>query len=314
MFPCDVKAVIYFVPVSAVRKFGTPQLAFHVEKTSADNFRVFFPGRPTRYCVVHKNHTFTISEQIKECVSIIRIWFFKGGAVVSKIDSWHVIKNKCVVTFCVRCIEEDLRRRLLDVSPIYVNRVENFKKSIAIKGVPLGNQKDIRCAHVCAYPIKVSSMKSSDVNRKTNYLNAITDELEIRSLVARYADAVNRRDEGLWSCTWAENGAWALAGTTVQGRASVVEFWRDAMASFEVAIQLVYQGNINIDGNKASGVWYLTETLQPKGADADRTTIGRYDDKYVKENGAWLFASRTYRVLYEKKGEPGTYTGLARRI
>ena len=79
MFPCDVKAVIYFVPVSAVRKFGTPQLAFHVEKTSADNFRVFFPGRPTRYCVVHKNHTFTISEQIKECVSIIRIWFFKGG-------------------------------------------------------------------------------------------------------------------------------------------------------------------------------------------------------------------------------------------
>ena len=142
-------------------------------------------------------------------------------------------------------------------------------------------------------------------------MNAIADELQIRSLVARYADAVNRDDEELWLGTWAENGVWDLAATTIQGRASVVEFWRVAMARFEVAIQMVYQGNVKIDDHNASGRWYLTETLRPKGGDGDRTTIGCYDDQYIKENGDWFFARRSYRVLYEQKSEQGTYTRLA---
>ena len=90
------------------------------------------------------------------------------------------------------------------------------------------------------------------------------DELAIRSLVARYADAVNRYDEALWAGTWAVNGVWDLAGMVVEGRKAVVDFWRNAMGSFEFAIQLVYQGTIEIEGDSASGRWYLTETLRLK--------------------------------------------------
>jgi len=122
---------------------------------------------------------------------------------------------------------------------------------------------------------------------------------------------VNRGDEELWLDTWAENCAWDLACTMIQGRAYVVEFWCGAMASFEVAIQLVSQDNVKIDGRDAWGRSYLTETQRPKGGDADRTTIGRYGEHYVKENGNWLFARRSYRVLYERKGEQSTYTRLA---
>ena len=136
------------------------------------------------------------------------------------------------------------------------------------------------------------------------------DELAIRSLVARYADAVNRYDEALWAGTWTVNSVWDLAGMEVEGRKGVVDFWRNAMGSFEFAIQLVSQGTIEIEGDRASDHWYLTETLRPKGADADRITIGCNVDEYVKENGPWCFAKRTYRVLYDREREQGNFTLL----
>ena len=82
------------------------------------------------------------------------------------------------------------------------------------------------------------------------------------------------------------------------------------MGSSEFAIQLVYQGTIEIEGDSASGRWYLTVTLRPKGADADRITIGCYVDEYVTENGTWCFAKRTYRVLYDRERERGNFTLL----
>ena len=42
--------------------------------------------------------------------------------------------------------------------------------------------------------------------------NPVADELEIRQLVAAYADAVNRRDQDLWASTWAEECQWTLPG------------------------------------------------------------------------------------------------------
>ena len=82
------------------------------------------------------------------------------------------------------------------------------------------------------------------------------------------------------------------------------------MWRFEFALQLVYKGTIEIEGDGASDRWYLTETLWPKGADAGRITIGCYVDEYVKENGAWCFAKRTYRVLYDREREQGNFTLL----
>ena len=100
----------------------------------------------------------------------------------------------------------------------------------------------------------------------------------------------------------------SLRGHGVDGRDSVVDFWRNAMGSFEFALQLVYQGTIDIAGNQASGRWYLTETLRSKESDHDRFTIGLYLDDYVKENGAWTFAKRSYRVLYSREDAAGLFS------
>ncbi|MBL6689389.1 MAG: nuclear transport factor 2 family protein [Pseudomonadales bacterium] len=129
--------------------------------------------------------------------------------------------------------------------------------------------------------------------------NPLEDEHAIRHLVAAYADAVNRRDGDLWASTWADNSTWVLRGNPFEGKATILDTWHGAMGSFEFVVQLVYQGTLEVDGERATGRWYLTEHLRPQGSDEGRYTVGVYEDEYVKESGTWLFSKRSYEVLYE---------------
>ena len=144
--------------------------------------------------------------------------------------------------------------------------------------------------------------------------NPVEDELAIRNLVAAYADGVNRRDEAVWAATWAEAGTWELMGNPIAGKAAIVGTWNGAMGSFEFVAQLVYQGTIEINGDAATGRWYLAEHLRPQGADNGMFNIGSYADEYIKQDGKWLFLKRSYHVLYNGEGKgdmSGTVTPLS---
>ena len=140
--------------------------------------------------------------------------------------------------------------------------------------------------------------------------NPVADELEIRHLVAAYADAVNRRDQELWASTWSEQGAWSLPGAgSFSGKEAVVGLWVQAMSGFDFVAQLVYQGTIEIDGDKATGRWYLCEHLRPAGSEDGMFNIGSYKDEYIKEEGNWRFASRDYHIMYNDEGK-GNMSGM----
>ena len=124
------------------------------------------------------------------------------------------------------------------------------------------------------------------------------DELAIRDLVARYIDAVNRYHKDDWAATWSETATWNLMGMEVSGREAIVELWTNAMAGFEFAIMMLNSGSVSVDGESATGRWYLTEHL--KMADGDTNmTLGVYDDEYRCEEGRWLFSRRSYQVIYQ---------------
>ncbi len=139
--------------------------------------------------------------------------------------------------------------------------------------------------------------------------NPVEDELEIRQLVAAYADAVNRRDEALWASTWADTGVWNLMGNAIEGKDAVVAMWNNAMGGFDFVLQLVYQGTVDIQGDTATGRWYLAEHLRPQGSDSGMFNIGTYADEYVKSSGQWKFAKRSYHVLYNDQGA-GDMSGI----
>ena len=140
------------------------------------------------------------------------------------------------------------------------------------------------------------------------------DELAIRDLNARYIDAVNRNDKDAWAATWSETGSWDLMGMETSGRDQILQFWLGAMSSFDFAVMMLNSGTLQIDGDNASGRWYMTEHLKSKEGNPEMV-LGVYDDRYRREDGHWLFAERRYRVLYraptDASGEYTPYAGEA---
>ena len=125
----------------------------------------------------------------------------------------------------------------------------------------------------------------------------VASELEIRGLVARYADAVSRRDEDAFGATFATDGEWQILGNVAEGREKVVALWKSLMENFPFVVQLVTGGIIEVDGERATGKWYITEhnRLAKGGA---ILAIGVYVDDYVREGGRWCFARRRFAPLY----------------
>jgi uncharacterized protein (TIGR02246 family) len=141
-------------------------------------------------------------------------------------------------------------------------------------------------------------------------MNPIEDELALRNLMGRYADAVNRVDADAWIATWAEDGIWNLLGNPVSGRDNILALWKQMMSSFEFALMMPSSCVFEVSGETASGHWYLHEyTRDPEGNAS--TVLSRYVDTYVKQDGQWLYQSRDYGFIYNGASDlSGSYTPL----
>lgn len=138
------------------------------------------------------------------------------------------------------------------------------------------------------------------------------EELAVRSLVGRYADAVNTADATEWGSTWADSGEWHIGGKDLVGRQAIVEFWRSAMAGFESVIQMVGQGRVAAGGASAAsggaaatGRWTIWEIGRKSGGGT--LVVGCYEDRYVKEGGDWRFAARTFTATYRGQVPAGEF-------
>ena len=141
-------------------------------------------------------------------------------------------------------------------------------------------------------------------------MNALEDELALRNLMGRYADAVNRRDADAWVATWAADGVWNLLGNPVSGRDNILALWQQMMGSFEFALMLPSSCLFKVDGDTASGHWYLHEYTRDLQGNAS-TVLSRYLDTYVRQGGQWLFQSRQYSFIYNGPADlSGSYTAL----
>lgn len=121
----------------------------------------------------------------------------------------------------------------------------------------------------------------------------------IAGLVHRYADAVVRRDADQWTACWAPDSRWHLSPSrSVEGREAIAALWVSAMATFTAVVQMVNNGEVHVEGDTASGRWYITERFRRMNGDAGML-LAHYDDVYIAIDGAWLFASRALVVHYQ---------------
>ena len=125
-------------------------------------------------------------------------------------------------------------------------------------------------------------------------------QMEVRDLVAGYADAVNAFDESSWAATWHPDAVWDLGRGRIEGREAIVDLWRSAMGAYEQVMQMVAHGTVAPDGS--SGRWTIWELGRKDGRNT--LVVGCYRDRYVRSDGRWRFSERSFTVTF--RGEIAT--------
>jgi len=129
-------------------------------------------------------------------------------------------------------------------------------------------------------------------------LQRVAAELEIRNLVARYANAVATVDGNAWIDTWASDGSWTIGGGTATGHEALLEKWTQLIGFFEKVVQLPQHALLEISGDRGTGSWGVVEVGRGRDDGPRSITLGTYTDVYRREAGGWKFAERTFDFTY----------------
>lgn len=121
----------------------------------------------------------------------------------------------------------------------------------------------------------------SDLESRIARLEAIQSIQQLKAIALFHAD---RKDGKALADLFTEDGVLIGAFQKHEGRAMIakhVQFW-------PFAVHYVMNPIINLDGDRATGLWYW---LRPQLAHDDEAywAAGWYEDDYAKVNGEWKF-------------------------
>ena len=122
-------------------------------------------------------------------------------------------------------------------------------------------------------------------------LQALEDVEEIKRLKARYcAYCDDGYDAENIASLFTEDAIWDGGSFgRFEGRVEIREFFVHAPKMLPFAIHMVMNPIIEVKGDTATGIWYLFQACT--FGDGDRAVWGsaRYDEEYVRIDGAWRF-------------------------
>ncbi|HLM16615.1 MAG TPA: nuclear transport factor 2 family protein [Acidimicrobiia bacterium] len=135
-----------------------------------------------------------------------------------------------------------------------------------------------------------------------------SDVIAINQLAASYADAVSRLQIEEAVDTYAVDGV--LASPTTEdavGRPAIVEVISAATASLEFVFQTVHSGLVQVDGDRASARFPVTEWSRRKRDGVTMLFLGLYEDDLVRTPDGWRFERR--ELVARTLGKAALFTG-----
>ncbi len=120
-------------------------------------------------------------------------------------------------------------------------------------------------------------------------IQRLTDIEDIKQLKARYASACDDDyNPDKLAQLFTEDAIWdgSILGYA-EGRKGIHEFFAAASSLVPFAVHQVSNPIIEIDGDTATGEWFL---WQPMVFQGDALWLSAtHNDKYIRENGNWLY-------------------------
>ncbi len=118
------------------------------------------------------------------------------------------------------------------------------------------------------------------------------DLLAIRALADRYSDAACRRDPAAMAAVYARDGELVAFGNIIAGRNTLEATFAGTCETFALINQICSGAVINVDGDKATSRWTVTEYVRRSESENLELFMGNYDDELRKVDGTWQFVRR----------------------
>ena len=140
-----------------------------------------------------------------------------------------------------------------------------------------------------------------------NVRENLVDHLAINDLMARYVDAVNRRDwKAIEDQFCKEDGTWDVGGPSMGdfsfffvGARNVAEGIERTINTTDFCFQTNHAMVIEVSGDRATARCAVNEVARPLGGESGVNLLGMYFDDIVREqDGEWRFKKRSFRFSY----------------
>ena len=118
----------------------------------------------------------------------------------------------------------------------------------------------------------------------------LEDVEEIRLLKADYCYAVDGGEIDPLMGRFTEDAVWDGGPMgRFEGRESIRDFMKRLPEQLSFALHWVMNPRIRVDGDAATGTWYLVEPHTHAESGRALWGAGRYDERYVREDDMWKF-------------------------
>ena len=119
----------------------------------------------------------------------------------------------------------------------------------------------------------------------------------LRHLIARYCDAMIRKDAATFGDCWTADGVWGLT-KPVEGREAILAHFGKLMAGFTWLVQTAPNAVFEVDETAGTGTGrvLLHEEYHSK-KDGPGSRVGVYHDRYQRIGNTWLFAERRIEII-----------------
>jgi uncharacterized protein (TIGR02246 family) len=143
----------------------------------------------------------------------------------------------------------------------------------------------------------VAPVHAEDIDTLAKRVQVLEDREAIRALILAYGEAHDHRDYRTFADLFAKEGEWVGGLGSAKGPQAIFELMNRTIGhnprpNGSGTFHVMTNDQIEIDGDRASSVtkWiYIT----PADDGAPRMVLlGHYDDRFIRENGAWKFLRR----------------------
>ncbi|GAB2870680.1 nuclear transport factor 2 family protein [Nocardioides pacificus] len=125
------------------------------------------------------------------------------------------------------------------------------------------------------------------------------DHEAIRQLKYRYVRFLDTKAWDDYTETFAPEATADYAGLVFDGRDAIVDYMRTNMTADMITLHQVHHPEITVDGDTATGTWYLQDKVIVPAFKFVLEGAAFYDDRYVRTSDGWRIAHTGYRRTYE---------------